>query len=122
MQALRGRTIVMFSSLFLLALTFLFFCPIQAHADGGAPNLAYVSGTSSGVSVIDVMQRQVAATLSVTGNPATILLSSDGRLLYVTQPNLGRLTVIAAKTRQVFCTRSLPGHPSLLALDPGMNI
>jgi DNA-binding beta-propeller fold protein YncE len=120
MQALT-RTTAVFSSLF-LALTFLFFCPLQAHADGGAPNLAYVSGTSPGVSVIDVMQRQVAETLSVAGNPASILLSSDGRLLYVTQPALGQLTVIAAKNKQVVCTRNLPGRPTLLTLDPGMNI
>jgi hypothetical protein len=121
MQTLRGKTTVVVSSLF-LALTFLCFCPLQANADGGAPNLAYVSSTSQGISVIDVMQRQVVGALSVAGNPATVLLSSDGRLLYVTQPTLGQLTVIAAKNKQVICTRSLPGHPALLTLDPGMNI
>src|SRR5437588_11915959 len=32
------------------------FFPPRVHADGGAPNLAYISGTPSGVSVIDVQQ------------------------------------------------------------------
>ena len=39
--------------LFILSFLGLNFAP-HTHADGGAPNLAYVSGTSSGVSVIDV--------------------------------------------------------------------
>jgi hypothetical protein len=30
--------------------------PLGVHADGGAPNLAYISGTPSGVSVIDVLE------------------------------------------------------------------
>jgi len=41
-----------------LALAGIFF-PLQVHADGGAPNLAYVAGTPQGVSVIDVAQQKV---------------------------------------------------------------
>ena len=40
---------------FICSLLNLSFIP-RASADGGAPNLAYVSGTSSGISVIDVGQ------------------------------------------------------------------
>lgn len=104
--------------LILLVFTLLsFYCPPQAHADGGAPNLAYISGTPSGVSVIDVGQAKVTKTIPVAGDPHTILLSLDGRFLYVTQPALGQVAVIAAKTGQSICTTHLPGAPALLAID-----
>ena len=45
-----GRVLCMLLGLFSL----LFAPPLHVHADGGAPNLAYVSGTPSGISVIDV--------------------------------------------------------------------
>ena len=93
------------------------FLPLQAHADGGAPNLAYVSGASQGIGIIDVAQRKVAQRFAVAGNPYIILLSPDGRLLYVTQPSLSRVTALAAKTGQVICNAPFPGHPSLLALS-----
>ena len=110
----RGRYVF----LILLVFTLLsFYCPPQAHADGGAPNLAYVSGTPSGVGVIDVGQAKVTKTIPVAGDPHTILLSLDGRFLYVTQPALGQVTVIAAKTGQSICTAHLPGAPALLAID-----
>lgn len=72
--------------------------PPVAFADGGAPNLAYVSGSPSGISVIDVGQARVTRTLRVAGNPHTILLSLDGRYLYVTQPDREQVSVIAAFT------------------------
>mgnify|MGYP001437008955 CR=1 FL=1 len=88
----------------------------QVHADGGAPNLAYVAGTSHGISVIDILQQKVTRTIAVNGDPHTILLSLDGRFLYVTQPAIGRVAVIVARTGQTYCTANLPGHPTLLAL------
>ena len=97
--------------------------PQQAHADGGAPNLIYVSGTARGISVIDVRgvldtgEPKVTSTISVSGDPHTILLSLTGRELYITQPTLGRFTTIAAKTGQSICSIRLPGQPTLLALD-----
>ena len=108
---------------FLLVLPLLSLCaPLHVHADGGAPNLAYVSGTARGISVIDVGQQKVTGTISAAGDPHMILLSLDGRFLYVTQPTIGRFSVIAAKTGQTVCTASLPGQPMLLALDPNANI
>lgn len=98
------------------------FSPTPAHADGGAPQLAYVSGTTHGISVINISQQKVTDTLPVPGNPQMILLSTDGRLLYVTQPALQRVTVIATKSKQPFCSVTLPGHPSLLTLDAGTNM
>jgi DNA-binding beta-propeller fold protein YncE len=107
--------------LFILSFLGLCFAP-HTHADGGAPNLAYVSGTSSGVSVIDVGQAKVTKSISVAGDPHTILLSQDGGLLYVSQPTLRQVSIIRASTGRIFCTAHLPGEPSLLAIDPDMNI
>src|SRR5256885_5041327 len=91
--------------------------PSAAHADGGAPQLAYVAGSAQGISIIDIAQGRVTGTIAVDGNPRTILLSPDGHALYVTQPTLGRVAVIAAKTGKTLCKASLPGQPSLLALS-----
>ena len=88
-----------------------------AHADGGAPQLAYVAGVEQGIGIIDIAQRRLIGTIAEAGNPRTVLLSTDGHALYVTQPTLGRVTVVAAKTEKPLCTASLPGQPSLLALS-----
>jgi len=90
---------------------------LSAHADGGAPQIAYVAGTSQGISIIDIAQRRVTGTISEAGNPHTVLLSLDGSALYVTRPTLGQVAVIGAKTGKSLCSVSLPGQPSLLALS-----
>ena len=108
------------SILFVLSLFSVYFSP-RTHADGGAPNLAYVSGTSSGVSVIDVGQAKVTKTIAVAGDPHTILLSQDGGFLYVSQPMVGQVSVIKAKTGQTLCNAHLPGEPTLLTLDTDTN-
>jgi DNA-binding beta-propeller fold protein YncE len=90
--------------------------PSSAKADGGAPQLAYVGGAGQGVNVIDIAQQQVIGSIVSGGDPHAVLLSFDGSILYVTQPALGRISVIAAKTGKTLCTASLPGQPSLLAL------
>jgi len=100
----------------LLALFSPLLIPI-AHADGGAPNLAYVSGAAKGISIIDVAQQKITGTPPVTGNPQTIQLSLDARFLYVTEPQAGRLAILAAKTGATVCTANIPGQPSLLAID-----
>lgn len=94
----------------------------SARADGGAPNLAYVSGAANGIGVIDILQQKVISTISVDGDPHTIYLGLDGRFLYVTQPALGRVTMFATATRQAVCMANVPGQPSLLAFDPGTNV
>jgi DNA-binding beta-propeller fold protein YncE len=109
------------SFLLVFAPLFLYF-PLKVHADGGAPNLAYVSGTPSGVSVIDVLQKKITKLISVAGDPHTILLSPDGRLLYVTQPGLGQVSIILAETGRPVCIARLPGEPAFLALDQYSNI
>jgi DNA-binding beta-propeller fold protein YncE len=96
--------------------------PLQARADGGAPNLAYVSGTAHGISIIDVGQQKVVGTIDLAGDPHTILLRLDGWYLYVTQPLVGRFSVITANTGRTFCSVSLPGQPSVMAFDMDTNI
>jgi DNA-binding beta-propeller fold protein YncE len=91
--------------------------PLPSYADGGAPQLAYVAGAAQGISIIDIVQQRVTGTIAVAGNPRTVLLSLDGHALYVTQPTLGRVAVINAKTGQTTCIANLPGQPSLLALS-----
>ena len=89
----------------------------SAYADGGAPQLAYVAGAAHGIGIIDIAHQGVTGTIAVGGNPRTILLSPDGYALYVAQPTLGQVAVIAAKTGKALCTASLSGQPSLLALS-----
>lgn len=110
-----GAFIVMALLLAMLAL------PGRASADGGAPNLAYVAGTAQGISVIDIQQQKVTKTISVAGDPHTVLLSLDGRFLYVSQPGLKRVSIISASTGQSICSATVAGQPSLLAIDPGTN-
>jgi DNA-binding beta-propeller fold protein YncE len=94
--------------------------PPAVRADGGAPNLAYVAGTE-GVTVIDVAQQKITRVFALAGDPHTILLSLDGRFLYVTQPDLGQVAVLVAGTGHVLCTARIPGQPTLLAFDPQAN-
>jgi DNA-binding beta-propeller fold protein YncE len=105
-----------------LLLSFLFPGSRRAYADGGAPNLAYVSGSQKGISVIDIGQQKVTSSFTVGNNPEAVYLSLDGRFLYVTQPTAGHVTMLAAKTGQTICTANIPGEPSLLAFDPGLNV
>src|SRR6266487_1388995 len=105
-----------------LLLLFLFPGSQHASADGGAPNLAYVAGTASGISVIDIGQQKVTSSITLGGDPETVFLSLDGCFLYVTQPTLGRVSILAAKTGQILCSANVPGQPSLLAFDPGLNL
>jgi hypothetical protein len=44
-------------------------------------------------------------------------LSLDARFLYVTEPQAGRLAILAAKTGETICTANIPGQPSLMAPD-----
>jgi DNA-binding beta-propeller fold protein YncE len=106
--------------LFGIVLACLLMVPFSSsvHADGGAPNLAYIAGASHGIDIIDVAQQRVTGSLSVPGDPHAILLSLDARFLYVTQPQEGRVAVLAAKTGQTICTANVPGQPTLLAYDP----
>ncbi len=105
-----------------LFLTFLFPGSQHAYADGGAPNLAYVAGSAKGISVIDIGQQKVTGIITMDSEPEAIYLSLDGRFLYVTQPTSGHVSMLAAKTGQTICSAKVPGQPSLLTFDPGLNV
>lgn len=91
--------------------------PPSALADGGAPQLAYVAGAANGIGIIDIAKQRMTGSITVAGNPHAVLLSPDGSTLYVTQPALDQVAVIAAKQGKILCTASLPGQPSLLAFS-----
>jgi hypothetical protein len=105
-----------------MLLLFLFPGSRKAHADGGAPNLAYVSGTQKGMSVIDIGQQKVTGSFTMDSDLDQIYLSLDGRFLYVTQPTSEHVIMLSAKTGQTICSANVPGRPSLLAFDPGLNV
>lgn len=110
----------MFSLLAVIALLAVF--PVaRVYADGGAPNLAYVAGGGSGVSVFDIGQKKVTGSFKIAGSPHSVYLSLDGRFLYVTQPALDQFSILAAKDGSVVCTAHVPGKPSLLSFDPQTN-
>ncbi len=99
----------------LLTCMLLTLLPFPVHADGGAPNLAYIAGAGHGIQVLDIGQQKLIHNFSLAGNPSMVLLSLDGSILYVTQPALGQVSELAARTGRVLCTSSVPGHPTLLA-------
>ncbi len=96
--------------------------PVSSRADGGAPQRAYIAGAGKGIGIIDVGQQKMIDSLNIEGDPHMILLSLDGRFLYVTQPQLGRVSVISAKTAETICSANVAGKPTLLALDVNANI
>ena len=101
--------------LFLLA-------PMAVHADGGAPNRAYVAGAAKGIAIIDISQQKVIDHMAVASDPQTILLSLDGNYLYATEPRSRSVAVIIAGTGVTFCKATVPGHPTLLAMDLNANL
>ena len=112
-----------FAYLICICANILLFWPLipvtpTAFADGGAPDLAYIAGTKSGISVIDIQQQKVTRSFALPGDPHSIYLTTDGRFLYVTQPALGQVTMLSAQNGQVNCSTHVPGQPSLLTFDP----
>src|SRR5579859_5987109 len=86
----------------------------SARADGGAPNLAYVSGTKDGVAVIDLASQKITGTISLAGDPRGMALSADYRFLYVALAGKNGVAVIDANAKQV--TNTYPTGPGPMAL------
>lgn len=93
-----------------------------AHADGGAPNLAYVAGSAQGISVIDIAQQKITRQIALAGDPAMLYLTLDGRYLYAAQPGLNKVSLLDTSNGQLVCSVTVPGQPSLLAFDAGVNL
>src|SRR5437660_1501097 len=84
-------------------------------------SLCPVSGRMATVSslpgsIIPIAPAAVTRTRTLAGHPPTALLHADEHALYVPQPTLARLALLAAKTGKTLCTATLPGQPSLLPL------
>lgn len=107
---------IIIGSIFFLALE-----QQTVHADGGAPNLAYVAGGGKGISVIDIARQKVTGNIPLDGNPSMVYLSIDGRYLYVAQPAQHKVTMLTARTGAIVCSATVPGQPSLITFDPGTN-
>ena len=106
----------------LCAMLWLTLTPPLAHADGGAPNLAYVAGAGQGISVIDIAQQKVTRDIPLDGEPAMLYLTLDGRYLYAAQPALNKVSMLDTSSGEVVCSTNVPGQPSLLAFDAGVNL
>jgi YVTN family beta-propeller protein len=92
----------------------------SAHADGGAPNLAYVAGAgprSDGVAILDISQRRAVARVSVGGSPAGVVLSADARYLFVAQSAGNHVAVVDAHAQRVVGTIQVGSGPTALAID-----
>lgn len=100
----------------LLALTLIGLSP-PAQADGGAPNLAYISGTKEGISIVDIASQQVTGTVALSGDPRGSTLSNDSRFLYVALAGKNGVAVIDAHARQVTATYPTGPGPTALTLD-----
>lgn len=89
----------------------------MARADGGAPNLLYVSGTKDGVAVVDIASQQVTSTIPVAGDPRGLVLSTDSRFLYVALAGKNGIAVIDAQAKQVIKTYTTGPGPQALTID-----
>ena len=108
-------------ALFLACIGILGLSTAPAFADGGAPERAYVAGSSAGISVVSIPLQKVASSLKVSSTVHMILLSPDARFLYAAEPQQNRVAIIVASTGKTFCTANVPGQPTLLALDTTLN-
>ncbi len=93
-----------------------------AHADGGAPNLAYIAGSGQGITVFDIAQQKITKNFALGGDPSMLYLTLDGSYLYVAQPALNRVSMLNTTTGKTVCSVSVPGQPTLLAYDPGVSL
>ena len=112
-----GRALLALILALLLALVLAAPASLPARADGGAPNLVYVSGTPAGISVIDIASKQVTGSISVPGDPRGLVLSLDGRLLYTALAAKNGVAVIDAHAQQVMTTYPTGPGPTALTLD-----
>ncbi|SRR5579875_1907278 len=92
----------------------------HAHADGGAPNLAYIVGAGSdgqSLAIIDIAQRKVTSTTHLGGDPAGIVLSLDNRFAYITERGQNQVAVVDARTHQLAGQIAVGTAPQGIAID-----
>ena len=92
----------------------------SAHADGGAPNLAYVAGAGTNgnqVAVIDIAKKQVTGHITIGNAPHALALSSDARMLFVAASSGEGVAVVDAHALTVSATIKTPAPPLNLAIN-----
>jgi DNA-binding beta-propeller fold protein YncE len=92
-----------------------------AHADGGAPNLAYVvsraaTGNGGYLAAIDIAQRKLAWRIALASAPSAVQLSVDGRTVYVAESGAHGVVLIDARSHHETAALAT-GAASDLALD-----
>jgi YVTN family beta-propeller protein len=95
--------------------------PATAFADGGAPNLAYVTGggaSGSALTVVDIAKRQVTAQIPIGGGPTGVALSGDNRFAYVTESTANSLAIMDAHAQRVVDHMALGHQPTAILADP----
>src|ERR1700722_5430823 len=70
------------------------------------------------VSVIDLSTNKVVATIPISGKPAGIAMSRDGRTAFVTSTEGKFISVIDAASRKVTAKIMVPDTPLGIAVDP----
>lgn len=108
------------SACLLLAAVLLAWTALPANADGGAPNLAYIAGAGNGSNqlvVINIGAKSIAWRLTLGGHPHSVLLSTDARTAYVSEPAANRLAFVDTSGHTVSATLAVPAQPTAIALD-----
>nr|WP_069095623.1 hypothetical protein [Methyloligella halotolerans] len=82
------------------------------QADGAHP-LLYVTNQDAGtVSVVDTMSDRVVSTLDVAPGPAVIAAAPDGKRLFITHPDEGKITVLEGADLRSSRICEVKGEPS----------
>lgn len=86
-----------------------------AHTQVKTPGVNNI--TSYSISVIDGVSDTVTKLINLTARPEAMVVSLKSNMLYVTNPDIGSVSVIDGKTNQVMqISTSLPEHAKLIAL------
>jgi len=91
-----------------------------AHADGGAPNLAYVAGAGNAgtsVAIIDLAKQQVTGTIDVSEKPAGLVLSTDAHYAYIVQSIAHQVAIADAQQKKIIAQVSTGLTPRAIAID-----
>lgn len=94
--------------------------PRSAHADGGAPNLAYVvvgGAKPTALAIIDIAKRRLTGQIELGGDPQAVVLSVDSRFAYIPQASANSVAVVDTSARRVIAEVPAGEGPAALAAD-----
>ncbi|MGH2485234.1 MAG: YncE family protein, partial [Ktedonobacterales bacterium] len=93
---------------------------VTVRADGGAPNLVYVTGAGAHgdqLAIVDIGKRQVIADTPVGAGASAVALSTDARSAYVANAHSGQLTIVDTRSHKVSANIHVGVGASSLVLD-----